>query len=103
MGQKTGLKHQVLYGKKTLEDIQIIDGKRLNDKMAHIEIENHNLIITIDFETNDRFAIVEYLQLADKVVGKWCFSNKASGTRTNSPSNARWRSQGQSAPNSPAK
>ena len=50
--------------KKVLKDIQIKDGAHLNNKMAHVDIINNNLVLTIDFESNNRFAIVEYLQLA---------------------------------------
>jgi len=64
--QEVGLDHRFdnTGDKKTLKDIQIIDGKVLDDKMAHVEIVNNNLVLTIDFEHNNRFAISEYLALA---------------------------------------
>ena len=47
-----------------LKDIQAKNGGVLNDSMLHAKIVDNNLVLEIDFESNPRFAIVSYLQLA---------------------------------------
>ena len=58
-----------LKGKKiinvTLPDITIKNPSSLEHKVAHLDIVNDNLVITIDFETA-QFAIWEALQLGGK-------------------------------------
>ena len=49
----------------SLEDTTIRDPSCLKDKVAHLDIVNDNLVITIDFQTA-QFAIWEALQLGGK-------------------------------------
>lgn len=46
----------------SLPDIQIKDPSCLKNKLVHLDVENDNLIITVDFDSG-QFAIATALQL----------------------------------------
>ena len=50
---------------KILKDGQIKSTESLLNKIAHFEIKDNDLVITIDFE-NERFAALQFLQLIGK-------------------------------------
>ena len=50
-------------GDKILPDIQIMNPSSLKNLMAHAQIIDNDLVITIDFDSL-RFAVSQYLQLA---------------------------------------
>lgn len=65
--QEVGVKARGIVANKLeviLKDIQVKSGDGIKGSMIHAKIVDNNLVLEIDYETNERFAIVTYLQLA---------------------------------------